>query len=134
MRDEAGTYRTFEVLANNLLDDPDVNGIIVNSRDITDRVSAETALRESERLYRTIVETADEGIWMIDADSNTTFVNHRMAELLGHRTDDMIGRHLFEFVDEKGEKSRSRTSSRRAGIAGQHDVGSCAKTAHASGR
>ena len=83
VRHEDGTYRTFEVKANNLLDDPAVHGIIVNSRDITERVEAEQALRDNERHYRTIVETANEGIWIIDADAVTTFVNRRMSELLG---------------------------------------------------
>ena len=77
----AYTCGAHEVRANNLLDDPAVKGIIVSSRDITDRVNAEAALHERERLYRTIVETADEGIWMIDADAITTFANTRMAEI-----------------------------------------------------
>jgi two-component system cell cycle sensor histidine kinase/response regulator CckA len=120
---EDGTYRVFEVRANNLLDDPDVNGIIVTSRDITDRVAAEAALHESERLYRKIVETADEGIWMIDADSVTTFVNRRMSELLGVSAAEMIGRSIFEFVSVNGRQSAAEAVElRRAGIADQRDV------------
>ena len=48
LRHEDGTYRVFDVSVNNLLDDPAVEGIIVNSRDITDRVAAEAALRWAE--------------------------------------------------------------------------------------
>ena len=109
VRHDDGTYRTFEVRANNLLDDPAVNGIIVNSRDVTDRVNAETALHENERLYRTIVETADEGIWIIDADNVTTFVNRRMADLLGVTNQAIIGRHLIDFLNDAGVQSRSAT-------------------------
>jgi PAS domain S-box-containing protein len=43
-----GAYRTFEVRANNLLDDPAVNGIIVSSRDVTERVHSDAALRAAE--------------------------------------------------------------------------------------
>ena len=59
---------------------------------------AKSALRESEEKYRRIVETANEGIWEIDRDTRTTFVNHRMAEMLGYSVDELIGRSSFEFV------------------------------------
>ena len=118
-----GSYRTFEVRANNMLHDPAVNGIIVSSRDVTDRVNAEKARYESERLYRTIVETANEGIWIIDENAITTFANGRMAEMFGYPAEAVIGRHIFEFLDEEGRTTAARNlDRRRAGIAGQHDV------------
>jgi PAS domain S-box-containing protein len=123
VRHEDGTYRTFEVKANNLLDDPAVNGIIVNSRDITERVEAERALRDNERHYRTIVETANEGIWIIDSEAVTTFVNRRMSELLGVSPVDMIGRHINDFLDDDGRNvATGNLERRRAGIAGQYDM------------
>jgi len=122
LRHEDGTYRIFEVLANNLLDDPDVRGIIVNSRDVTDRVSAERALHDSERLYRTIVETAEEGIWMIDAAGITTFVNGRMAEMLGTTTEAAVGRDMWDFIDDDDRRTAEQNlERRRAGIAERHD-------------
>ena len=42
------------------------------------------ALRQSEERYRHIVDTAQEGIWIIDAEAKITYVNKRMAELLGY--------------------------------------------------
>jgi len=123
VRHNDGTYRTFEVKANNLLDDPAVQGIIVNSRDITERVEAERALRENERHYRTIVETANEGIWIIDADAITTFVNRRMSELLGIEPSRMIGRHINDFLDEDTKPlAAGNLERRRAGVAGQYDM------------
>ena len=117
-----GTYRIFEVRANNLLDDPAIQGIIVNSRDVTDRVNAEQALHENERLYRTIVETAEEGIWMIDEDAKTTFVNRRMAELLEMKPEAVIARPLSSFMDEEGRRISARNlERRRAGISSQFD-------------
>jgi len=40
-------------------------------------------LRESEERYRRIVETASEGIWLLDADHRVVFVNPRIAQWLG---------------------------------------------------
>jgi diguanylate cyclase (GGDEF)-like protein/PAS domain S-box-containing protein len=73
---------------------------IAQIQDITDRRRVEQALQASEARYRRIVELADEGIWVIDAESRTTFVNARMAELLGYSAEEMLGRHLSEFMNE----------------------------------
>lgn len=62
--------------------------------------SSKEALERSEKGYRGIVETAYEGIWKLDAQFVTSFVNGRMAELLGYTTEEMIGRPLFDFLFE----------------------------------
>jgi len=56
------------------------------------------ALTESEERYRCIVETAYEGIFALDAEQRLSFVNRRMAEMLGYTIDTMIGRLLEEFL------------------------------------
>jgi len=65
---------------------------------ITQRVEAEAALRESEARYRRIVDTTNEGIWAMDENGITNFVNRRMAEMLGYAPPQMIGQSLFSFV------------------------------------
>ncbi len=80
--------------------DGQVETVLAISRDITERKRAEAALRESASKYRTVVESLYEGIWLIDAEGITTFVNARMAELLGYRAEEMLGKSLFEFMGE----------------------------------
>jgi PAS domain S-box-containing protein len=63
------------------------------------RDRAEQALRASEARYRQIVDTAYEGVWLVDDKARTSFVNARAAELLGYSVDEMLGRSLFEFMD-----------------------------------
>jgi PAS domain S-box-containing protein len=58
------------------------------------------AVRDSEQRYRGIVETAAEGVWTVDSGAKTTFVNRRLAEMLGYTVDEMLGRSLFEFMEE----------------------------------
>ncbi len=62
-------------------------------------------LRASEERYRRIVETAGEGIWLVDGDQRIEFVNPRLAQWLGHAEDDMIGRALGDFM-EPGDAER----------------------------
>lgn len=62
------------------------------STDITERKRAEQALRNSEERYRSIVETAHEGIWVVDAHWNTTFVNSRLCRMIGRPATDLLFR------------------------------------------
>ncbi|WP_447980373.1 PAS domain-containing sensor histidine kinase [Candidatus Nitrospira bockiana] len=66
--------------------------------DLSERKQAEGALRTSEQRYRTIVQTANEGIWLVDAEGRTAYVNDRMAVMLGMTAAGMKGRSVFEFV------------------------------------
>lgn len=75
----------------------EVTGFAVIARDVTERRQTEDALRESEEKYRTLVDTANEGIWYIDKEANTLYVNNRMAAFLGYEPDEIIGRKVPEF-------------------------------------
>ncbi|MBI4697567.1 MAG: PAS domain S-box protein, partial [Nitrospirae bacterium] len=71
-------------------------------QDVTERKNIEDVIRQSEIKYRSLVESLQEGIWAIDKDDITTFVNSRMAEMLGYIVDEMTGRSVFSFMDEHG--------------------------------
>ncbi len=92
-------------------------------RDITERKRLEVELRESDGRYRRIVETANEGIWTIDAENITTFVNARMAEMMGYRVDEMVGKPLFSFLDRKGQDTvEKKLERRRKGVREQYEL------------
>jgi PAS domain S-box-containing protein len=94
----------------------------VTTEDITTRVQAEIRLRQSARRYQQLLDTLQEGIWEVDQDANTSFVNPCMAEMLGYSVDEMMGRHLFSFMDEAGiEICKRNLERRREGIKEQHD-------------
>lgn len=78
--------------------------------------------QDSDNRYRLIVELANEGIWAIDAASVTTFVNPKMASMLGYEAAEMIGRPMMDFVFPEETQYASRNVERRQqGIAEQHD-------------
>ena len=91
-------------------------------RDITQRMQQQQALLRSEERYRRIVQTAEEGSWMIAADTSTTFVNPKMARMLGYAAEEMLGRSMYDFMDERAkEGARQNMRRREQGIAEQHD-------------
>lgn len=79
-------------------------------------------LHKSEENYRRLLDTIQEGIWVIDADAVTSFVNPRMAAILGYSAEEMLGRHLFSFMDEQGRQiAEANIERRKKGIQEQHD-------------
>ena len=87
-----------------------------------ERQQAEEKLRSSEERYRRIVDTANEGIWLVDETSRITFVNRRMAKMLGYSAEEMTGRSTSDFMEvEATEEANRRLNRRRAGIAEQFD-------------
>ena len=79
--------------------DKDVPHLLLLMNDISERKQAEDALKQSEFRFRQIVETAQEGIWRVDKDFLTIFVNKRMCEMLGYSPEEMMGHSVFEFMD-----------------------------------
>jgi PAS domain S-box-containing protein len=81
-----------------------ISGAINMLMDITKIKNAELALKESEKKYRQIVETAQEGMWLIDETNKTTFVNTKMGEILEYTREEMMDKEIYSFMSEKGKK------------------------------
>jgi diguanylate cyclase (GGDEF)-like protein/PAS domain S-box-containing protein len=80
------------------------------------------ALERNEERFRRIVHSAEEGIWEIDANSRTSFVNPKMASMLGYPIEDMLGKPLVGFMDEEGKSMLERNIARRQeGVAERHE-------------
>ena len=87
--------------------------------DLSERVAAEQAVRSSEQRYRTMFESAPEGVWIIGADERTLEVNQRLCELLGYAREDMLGKKPTDFTDAENsaifevQKNRRGITHRR---------------------
>lgn len=83
----------------------------------------EAALRESERRYRQLLESAHEGVWIFDAEGTTTYANPRMAELLGVTMRVLERASLFDFIDpEQRALALTKLQGVREGIAEPHEL------------
>jgi PAS domain S-box-containing protein len=95
---------------------------IAVSEDISERKKHETALKASEEKYRRLVELAEEGIWATDAQGVSTFVNPKMAGMLGYATHEMIGKPLLSFIDENDRETAQAVLERhQSGVTADHD-------------
>ncbi len=82
----------------------------------------QTLLQKSEDRYRRIVETSQEGIWLIDQYGRTSFINAKMAEMLGYSVDEMLGCDLMRFVDDEWiDVAAHKLLDRMAGVVETHD-------------
>ncbi len=63
-----------------------------------DRMRTEAELHAKEQQYHQIVETTQEGIWVVNSKGITTFVNRRMAEMLGYEQKEILGLTSFDFM------------------------------------
>ncbi|MDQ1520444.1 MAG: hypothetical protein QOI55_1517, partial [Actinomycetota bacterium] len=111
-----GSYIDVEVIANDLLDDPSIRGIVMTARDISERKGSEARLRESqdqlresEARYRAVVNDQTELVCRYGPDMTLTFVNRAFAEFYGRAIEDCIGLPWLDFypaVDRKSELER----------------------------
>jgi len=79
--------------------------IIVGTRsyqwDITERKKAETVVRESEGLFRSIVEHSHDGILFIDENYKIIYCNGELVQNLGYAPDEILGHDFRDFLDEE---------------------------------
>lgn len=84
-RHKDGSWRWVESIAVNLLDDPVIRGIVVSSRDITDRKAVEEALRQSEASLTYSQRLARLGDFEEDLEKGTIRGSDEIFRIIGHR-------------------------------------------------
>ena len=119
-----GSHRYFEVHAYPV---KDASGAIIqvleHGRDISLRKALELQIKTSEEMYRTIVELAQEGIFMVDPEGRVTFANQFLAEMLGYEIREIVGVPVFDFVDQEDwALVRSQMERRRQGFSDVYEL------------
>lgn len=123
-----GGWPTFELVGTNLIDDPEVAGIVLNLRDISERQQAENQIRKNEEKYRTLVETMNDGLAVIDKDFILTYVNDKLCEMTGYSRDGIVGQSALKLMSEatvdgvNPDIFREEVRKRREGGRGSYEM------------
>ena len=93
------------------------------TQDITEYKKSQEKLRKSEEKYRNIVETANEGIALIGSEGVITYVNQKMADMLGYAVEEIVDRMICDFVEEEDVSTvTTRWEKRRRGSIESYDL------------
>lgn len=102
---------------------PSPDGLSVYFRNITDKKRAEQSLEEARKRYERIMETVQEGIWHIDENTRTTYVNRYLSKLLGYPTEEIVSKSPLEFITpQHRNKALENIEERKKGISKQHEL------------
>ena len=82
---KSGEYLWTEYTLTNLLDNPDVRGVVSNFRNIHDRRLAEQKAAESQHLLTVISENIIDGIFLCKPHKNFLYVNKSFLEITGYQ-------------------------------------------------
>ena len=87
------------------------------------RLSIPAALAPS--MYRQIVESGNEGIWVFDLEGTTAYVNARMASMLGYTVEEMASISLLEVLDDDGRDQGAAFLARQRQAGGTTESAEC---------
>jgi diguanylate cyclase (GGDEF)-like protein/PAS domain S-box-containing protein len=91
LRHVNGTYLWFEVQATNLIDDPDVQGILINARAVDDRKAAEELLLLSEARFKSLVQNNSDLVMVVDAHERVSYVSPSAVAMIGAPPEALFG-------------------------------------------
>jgi len=94
-----GSWRLMESIANNRLQDPAIDGIVVASRDITDRKRTQEDLRDSEEMYRTLAGVSPDGITVTDLQGNILYVSPQLLKMHAYGSEgELLGTSALDLI------------------------------------
>ncbi|MFN2266848.1 MAG: PAS domain S-box protein, partial [Desulfonatronovibrio sp.] len=107
------------------------NGVFLYCcRDVTEKKKIEDSFRQTLERYRLIVETANEGIRMLNKDAVITFVNESFCRMLGRKDHDLLGQSTWDLIDPLDHKKFSKIwNERESGKSGKYEI----RMVHADG-
>lgn len=92
-------------------------GFTILLEDLTVLHRSQAALAASEAHYRTMIESAHEGVAVLDVEQRLTFVNARLADMFGYSVDEMTGSSMFAGIfPEDAEGAAKMMERRRMGL------------------
>jgi PAS domain S-box-containing protein len=103
--------------------------------DVSERIRADRDLQESQERYRVVVDSLNEGLLIVGKDLHFTFVNERLAQMLGYEPEEVLGQfHTFILAEEDLGIMEERQRNRPVGARDNYEIRlrkKCGETLHA---
>jgi two-component system CheB/CheR fusion protein len=122
MKHKAGHYIWADGIMTNLLNDKNVNAIVSNIRDITDRKKAEQEIKESEAKYKAFFNNSMDGILLTEVDGKILSANPSACEIFNMSEAEMCNAERFELVDYNDPRVHKLIEKRRKTGSTQGDL------------
>ncbi|MEF2144905.1 MAG: EAL domain-containing protein [Desulfovibrionaceae bacterium] len=121
LRHKQGSYRWIHARGASLKDEAGEPMRIAGAiSDVTQRKNAESQLRKSEEMYRSLIETTSEGYLMLDTEGTIRATNKAMRDMLGYSRIEIEGRTPLDFMEEADAEHFRNQMNRRAANRHQH--------------
>lgn len=86
-----GTWRWMESTITNFLGDPDINGIVDNFRDITEKVKLNNQMEKREKRFRSLVKEGSDLTAIVSQTGEYLYVSPNYPHILGYKEEELIG-------------------------------------------
>jgi PAS domain S-box-containing protein len=108
LKKATGEWRYFEASATNHLENPLVNGIILNFRDVTDKKKAEEDLAKSEEYYRSLIEKSYDSYIILNENGSLRYLSPSIQRVLGFSVEERIGKSFAERIHPEDREKVDR--------------------------
>ncbi|HSH52939.1 MAG TPA: PAS domain S-box protein, partial [Bacteroidales bacterium] len=103
-------------------DENKIESVLGISRDITERKLFELAIKDKENTYRTLIENANDGIYIRDKNGKIEFVNDKFCEIIGLKKEEIIGTKSWDYLHPDDLKKIKKPEQSKPDIGnGFHD-------------
>jgi diguanylate cyclase (GGDEF)-like protein/PAS domain S-box-containing protein len=91
LRHRDGSIRICEVTVRDLRDDPNVEGVVVNARDVTARVDAERERERQAEWFTALLRNQKDIVTVVGLDGLVHFISPNIERVLGFPAEEMAG-------------------------------------------
>lgn len=126
-----GDWRYIQVVANNTLEEPSIEGIVLNARDVTEQTNARERLAASEERFRYLANSAADAIITVDERGAITFWNKAAEAIFGYSADQAMQEKIDLIIPKR---FLSRTSGRLDQLFAKTAAGSGGRPVELMGR
>ena len=100
-----GEWRWLETTVSNHLQNPAILGLVINSKDITEKKQKDDELKFSEQRFKELVQNGSDLIIIIDERANFQYISDNVTGILGYAPEDLIGKNAIDFVHKDDTES-----------------------------